>query len=178
MTSDRIVARYERTTNQWLASLDHYSEEDLRRSNPDGPDAWTLGQIYGHILDATESLAIPSIGKCLDPQRVPTDKKMNVAGRLIFFIGSFPPIRIRYKPRPDYVPPSITVEEARAGLIRSLEAIRKVSGSIASADRRRKARHPAFGPLNVDQWLLFAEMHLRHHLRQKVRMDKALGIRH
>jgi len=26
--------------------------------------------------------------------------------------------------------------------------------------------HPVFGPLDVDQWLLFQTKHMRHHLRQ------------
>ncbi|HXI11075.1 MAG TPA: DinB family protein [Thermoanaerobaculia bacterium] len=173
MTSEQVVARFDRTTTDWLDSLGRYCDDDLRRPGPD-PEGWNLGQVYSHIIEATESLAIPSIRKCLDPERKSSPGSMNIAGRLIFFIGSFPPVRIRFKPRPDYVPSDITVDDAKAGLIRTRDAIRSISGSIEKADPLRRARHPAFGPLNAQQWLLFAEMHLRHHLRQKRRIDKAL----
>ena len=38
----------------------------------------------------------------------------------------------------------------------------------------QKAKHPALGYLTADEWFQFCEIHLRHHLRQKARIEKEL----
>jgi hypothetical protein len=40
-----------------------------------------------------------------------------------------------------------------------------------------KVRHPGLGYFNALEWLQFADMHMRHHLRQKRRIEDALKIR-
>jgi hypothetical protein len=37
-----------------------------------------------------------------------------------------------------------------------------------------KSRHPGLGYFNAGEWLRFIEMHMRHHLRQKERIDAFL----
>ena len=37
-----------------------------------------------------------------------------------------------------------------------------------------KAKHPGLNYLNASEWLQFADMHMRHHLRQKKRIDDFL----
>jgi hypothetical protein len=38
-----------------------------------------------------------------------------------------------------------------------------------------KNKHPGLDYFNANEWLQFAEMHLRHHLRQKKRIDNLPG---
>jgi hypothetical protein len=40
-----------------------------------------------------------------------------------------------------------------------------------------KTKHPGLGFFNANEWLQFAEMHLRHHLKQKERIEEFLKIR-
>lgn len=176
MRSQSVVDAFQRTTDEWLAALDTYTPEDFVKKLPVEGE-WNLQQVYGHIIEATESLAVPSIEKCLNDGRRPTEATMNVWGRIFFLLGSFPPIRIRFKPRPDYQPRAIaTIQDARAGLLRARDKVNAASTRIAAADPARKSRHPAFGALNAAEWLQFAEMHLRHHLRQKRRVERALSL--
>jgi hypothetical protein len=40
---------------------------------------------------------------------------------------------------------------------------------------KEKTKHPGFHYLNAIEWLQFIEMHFRHHLKQKKRIDKYLN---
>ena len=44
-----------------------------------------------------------------------------------------------------------------------------------SAPKSRRFKHAA-ARLNAAQWYQIAEMHLRHHLRQLTRAERALGF--
>jgi hypothetical protein len=37
-----------------------------------------------------------------------------------------------------------------------------------------KTKHPGLGYFSAHEWLQFADMHFRHHLRQKKRIDDFL----
>ena len=39
-----------------------------------------------------------------------------------------------------------------------------------------KTKHPGLGYFSAEEWLQFAEMHFRHHLRQKKRIDEFLKM--
>lgn len=39
-----------------------------------------------------------------------------------------------------------------------------------------KTKHPGLGYFDASEWLRFAEMHMRHHLRQKGRIEDALQL--
>jgi len=40
-----------------------------------------------------------------------------------------------------------------------------------------KSKHPGLGFFSASEWFQFAEMHLRHHLKQKERIDRFLQIK-
>jgi hypothetical protein len=46
---------------------------------------------------------------------------------------------------------------------------------LSSASEIPKTAHPAFGFLNAREWFHLIEMHFRHHLRQKKRLDRFLA---
>ncbi|HVT05306.1 MAG TPA: DinB family protein [Thermoanaerobaculia bacterium] len=160
----------------WRDALEQTS--DLRLSAPTEPGQWTLGQVYAHIIEATDGLAIPQLEKCLSPDRESTTKGKTIPGIAVFALGAIPPIRIRFRPSPDYVPKQPANREAiRVSLdameTRLLELVDRVEG--APTDRR--ARHPLLGMLNAAEWLQFAQMHLRHHLRQRRRLERILDAK-
>lgn len=45
---------------------------------------------------------------------------------------------------------------------------------VSSTSGRAKTRHPGLGYFSAQEWLQYADMHLRHHLRQKMRLDEAM----
>jgi hypothetical protein len=56
----------------------------------------------------------------------------------------------------------------------ALTAIQRDVHGIDFSSGRGKAGHPGLGYFSAAEWLQFAEMHLRHHFRQKERLDVAL----
>ena len=49
------------------------------------------------------------------------------------------------------------------------------AAQIENNKSRGKTKHPGFNYFNAIEWLQFAEMHLRHHLKQKERIEKNLN---
>jgi len=45
---------------------------------------------------------------------------------------------------------------------------------IPASDFKGKTKHPGLLYFNAGEWLQFATIHLRHHLRQKKRIDTLL----
>jgi len=73
-------------------------------------------------------------------------------------------------PQPD------SKEQLMSCLINLKEEVRNVEVLISESSFKGKTKHPGLGYFNANQWLQFAEMHFRHHLRQKKRIDRFLGI--
>ena len=46
---------------------------------------------------------------------------------------------------------------------------------IDNSKSKGKTKHPGFNYFNATEWLQFAEMHLRHHLKQKERIEEFLN---
>jgi hypothetical protein len=44
-----------------------------------------------------------------------------------------------------------------------------------TADARGKSKHPGLGYFTAQEWFQYVEMHMRHHLRQKARLDTYLA---
>lgn len=56
------------------------------------------------------------------------------------------------------------------------DEINKVEILISKSSFKGKTKHPGLGYFNASEWLRFAEMHFRHHLKQKKRIDDFLKI--
>lgn len=46
---------------------------------------------------------------------------------------------------------------------------------ISTSDYRGKTKHPGLSYLGTWEWVQFIDIHFRHHLRQKERLDRYLG---
>ena len=47
---------------------------------------------------------------------------------------------------------------------------------IANSKSKGKTKHPGLNYFNANEWLQFAEMHLRHHLKQEKRIEEFLKL--
>ena len=63
----------------------------------------------------------------------------------------------------------------------TLEEIKKMAATyiqrIPDSDPALKTRHPFLGWLNTAEWIQLCNIHFRHHLRQKSRLQKHLGLK-
>lgn len=96
-------------------------------------------------------------------------------GKITFALGSFLPARIKVPPSDAYTPKQPAgIQEMKAGLAHLLEAVRETGRALEGAAEAQLTRHPALGALNAREWFQLIEMHFRHHLRQKRRLDQFL----
>ncbi len=113
-TTQSILTQFEKTSGIWLASLNKYSEEQFARK-PDA-NSWSIGQVYNHLVAGTRLYHLQQIAQCLEGRQIEQNEKMKFPGKIIFFLGSFPPTRVKVPPSETYTPkqpPNIDGNENR-----------------------------------------------------------------
>ena len=96
----------------------------------------------------------------------------------MFLANEFSDKRLDGPPQNASTPQPGSKEEIRDGLQKVKLEIDEASKPMASSTFEGKCRHFALGYLSAGQWLQLADMHLRHHLRQKSRIDSYLKLTH
>jgi hypothetical protein len=172
---DKAYSKAMATVGHWKNELDRYTKEDFARTPGEGQ--WTIGQVYAHLMLGATMFMLPNAEKCLQKVKTQNGSK-NLNGKIIFLLGGFPPIRVKVPealaqfPTPQPESPEVV----KAGLEALLVQLGQVKDKMnANFDPNHKRKHPVLGMLNALEWFQNVEMHFRHHLRQKKRLDKFLG---
>ncbi|MGH7600757.1 MAG: DinB family protein [bacterium] len=169
-----IFYHFEKTARIWLIALNDYTDEQFARKPSE--TQWSIGQVYYHLVVRTENFHLRACQKCLENRAEVTEGGKTLAGKIVFLLGSFPPVKIHVPPPPEYTPKQPQSRaEMREGLLKLIETMRTLAPQIDHASPVQKWKHPALGMLNANEWYRLIEMHFRHHLRQKARLDKFLA---
>ena len=167
-----LLQRFNDTIGQWICFLDDYTLEMLRQ--PPRAGSWSLGQVYRHIIDDTRSFA-RQMRESLD-NPADGEKEMHEDARTMLRNNAFPD-RMIQGPATNIL---ILQPQDKGQLIQELLSIRdevnKLFSSSNIAGATGKTPHPGLNYFNTLEWLQFAEMHMRHHFRQKKRIDEQLFI--
>ena len=159
------------TIDHWIRELDHYDFETLCRKP--SPTGWSLGQVYMHLIENSQ-FCIDRIQTCLA-----TNENAHLQpaphGRCMLQQNAFPDEIIEGPPSNQSTPQP----ENKIQILLALQHIRSEMNILATrmgeGNYEGKAKHPGLLYMNAYEWLQFADMHLRHHLRQKARMDQYLA---
>jgi len=174
-TTQSILSQFEKTAGVWLASLDQYSEEQFAKKPNE--DSWSIGQVYNHIVVSARLYHLQQIAQCLEGKQTERNVGKKLPGKLTFFLGSFPPMRIKVPPSETYTPKQPpNIEAMKIGLQKLIKIMRETEQKLSGASEFPKTAHPVFGFLNAREWFYLIEMHFRHHLRQKRRLDRFLAL--
>jgi hypothetical protein len=186
MDTKETLRKFEQTMDIYLKGLDRFDMKQLLWKPAE--DEWSLGQMYMHLSLATQNMQLRNARLCLSPDGHPAvaEREKTEAGAAVFAAGSLPPERVRVPPSPQYTPPQ---PESKEQIVRELnEAVRRMreiepelaaafapaaESAPPSGVRRRTVDHPRLGGLNALEWFQLAEMHVRHHLLQKKRLEDA-----
>lgn len=176
MNTKESLQRLVEITNHYIQELDAYSEEQLRRQ-PD-EESWSLGQMYLHLIQAANFMQLGNAEKCKqqseEAEAVAEGK--TEAGEAIFRLGGFPPIQIKVPASPQYTPRQAeSKQELIAGMQDVLRRASELEQQLATIPPQITAAHPRLGGLNATEWFLLIEMHYRHHLLQKERLQQFLA---
>lgn len=165
-----ILDRFNETIDKWIGWLDNYTLEMLCQQPQ--PDSWSLGQVYVHIIDDT-TWFVEQMRTCL-LTNTNSEKEMHEMARVMFRNNEFPDTQL--------TGPSTGVSmrqpENKEELEQALTSIKDKANNLYFASdpsmSTGKTQHPGFHFFSALEWLQFAEMHMRHHFRQKKRIDDIL----
>jgi len=73
-----------------------------------------------------------------------------------------------------YLPQPNSKVQLLRDLIHIKEEMNQLAILIAETPFMGKTKHPGLNYFSANEWLQFADMHFRHHLRQKKRIDDFL----
>jgi hypothetical protein len=140
---DSLVALMERTGEDWRRCLDGVSEAQAEFSPAQGE--WTTKEVVTHFLLATSGVN-EQIGELTSGQDV---------GQLA-------------SAAPDERPTETTsVAELSSETVAIFDEIARLTRALeGNPHLERQFPHPAFGQLNILQWIAFQRMHGMDHMRQ------------
>jgi hypothetical protein len=154
-----LIDQFNTTIDDWIISLDQYSFDEL---------------LYMHLVNETRYY-ISQMEECLKTN-AHAEEKMKEAGVIMFSNNAFPDARI--KGEPDSIA-KIQQPLSKSKLRQEMSTLKTDMNNLWARNVQQpavgKTMHPGLGYFNAMEWFQFAEMHLRHHFRQKNRIEK--GIR-
>ncbi|MBN9299164.1 MAG: DinB family protein [Filimonas sp.] len=167
-----LLTRFNETADVLLNALARYSLTTLQQQLQ--PGAWSLGQMYTHILDDTEYYIEQMKAALATAEN--TTETMHTDAKAMFANNAFPDIQIAGPTTGIYIPQP----ESKELLVQRLSSIKATINTLyQSFDDTKpqgKTLHPGLLFFSSLEWLQFAEMHMRHHFRQKERIERALKL--
>src|SRR5690242_7193469 len=161
------------TIDKWIDLANKYSLSTLLKKPSD--ESWSLGQVAMHI-DAETNFYITQIETCLHSSENSTESMTDDA-KTMFEQNSFLNIKIR---RDDTLSQHYPQPESKDDLYDRMNKLKERLNSLVikihARNSKGKTMHPGLGYFNAEQWLQFAEMHMRHHLRQKATIETELNL--
>lgn len=172
MNTTKTLHQFKKTLELWKDELAHYEFHTLLKK----PNAasWSMGQVYIHLINSTLNFHLQQVQSCVEHQEN-AEKSKNFRGFMTYqILGSFPPIKIKVPASTFYTPKQ---PESKEQIIQGLDKVKtemELTLPKLETKRQGKTKHPGFDYLNGNEWYRLIEMHFRHHLRQKARIDHYL----
>lgn len=164
------LEQFNKTIDTWINILDDHTLETLTQKPI--PGSWSLGQVYVHILSDT-AYHIAQMKAALETD-ANSGEQMHANAKTMFSNGSFPDMQIVGPGTDDNTPQPTSKEDLLWKLIAMRADVNVLCRSNDLTQAKGKSKHPGLEYFSALDWLIFTEMHMRHHLRQKARIEKNL----
>ena len=160
------------TIENCLLALENYPFPQL--SIKYDPKKWSIGQLFEHVIESTDFF-LDNVESCLGHMQG-ADEVTSERALRVFAANELPDIEIVGPASNDLTPQPESIESMREGLtsikLRAMTVREKLAGDPLSG----KVKHPGLGYFDAAQWYQFADIHIRHHLRQLPRMEEKLSL--
>ena len=156
----------------WISELPRYKTDKLVTKPT--PDSWSIGQLCMHLVENTDWF-IEQAKTCL-ANNDHTIEEATPAGKAMLLNNDFPDDALEGPPENAHTPQPDSLEQLTNDLLGLKNRVNDIEKLISTTSGKGKTKHPGLGYFDAHEWLQFAEMHLRHHQRQKKRIDKFLNI--
>ncbi|MEW6194354.1 MAG: DinB family protein [Bacteroidota bacterium] len=174
-TPSENFSKFEPLVRHWQNELNKYTEEQFLRKPKE--DEWSIGQVYMHLFQSAKFLHIKKIEECASQNGNAKTSGKTKRGKIIYALGMLLPVRVKVPPSPQYTPAQPkNKEEAFEKLNQIIVEMKNIIPITECAPLESRTTHPALGYLNAREWYQLIRMHYQHHLRQKSRLDKFLGV--
>ena len=160
----------EHSIDHWIQALDQYDLKQLC-SKP-SQNSWSMGQLYRHLI-ADTGYYIEQIRLCLDTNEHATEESAAFAQSILHNNG-FPDQQIKGDPSHASIPQPTDKKQLITDLQKLKEAVLVLKEAVFSSQSKGKTKHPGLGYFSAREWYRFADLHFRHHLKQKNRIDHFL----
>lgn len=172
MNNKKTLEKFTKTLELWKTELTEYDLQTLLKKP--NSESWSMGQVYIHLINSTLNFHLQQVKSSLEHQEN-AEKSKNFRGFITYnILGSFPPIKIKVPASEFYTPKQ---PESKDQLLKGLNKVKmemELTLAKLETEKQGKTIHPGFDYLNGNEWYRLIEMHFRHHLRQKARIDKYL----
>ena len=165
-----FIESFNQTIDIWIQALEQYSFTQL--CTRPAVKSWSPGQLYLHLINDTHYY-IEQIKTCITTNDNSMEKA-SPGATIMFCNNEFPDAIIEGHPDNSLIPQPGSKEQLLHSLIKLKDEINRVDSLISTSVFKGKTNHPGFNYLGAGEWFQLAEMHFRHHLRQKKRMDDFL----
>lgn len=136
--------------------------------------SWSLGQVCVHLIVTTDHY-LKQVSICLATDENAT-VEMSSNAKVMFRNNAIPDELIKGPPSNLNTPQPGSKEELVDGLVKLKEEIDTIGRLVSGSQSKGKTKHPGLLYFNAHEWLQFAEMHFRHHERQKKRIQAFLKM--
>jgi DinB superfamily len=166
------IDKFNHTIDQWIAALEtcHF---DTLLLKPSGT-GWSLGQLYTHLIEDTR-FYMTQIDSCISNNDHAAAQALPMAQKLLQE-NAFPDILIEGAADNALIPQPTDKAILSKDLLQVKEDMNALAQKMAISPFNGKSLHPGFQYLGAEEWLQLADMHFRHHLRQKKRLDDWLVL--
>lgn len=167
-----LIEDFNHTINIWIKELEQYSFTQLCAKPSE--NSWSLGQLYLHLVNDT-NYYIDQMKICVSNNDNEIEESAPFA-KMLFLNNDFPDEIIEGAPSNANIPQPYDKEQLMNNLVNIKNEINCIEKQISEGCFSGKTKHPGLNYFSAKEWLQFAEMHFRHHLRQKKRIDDFLKI--
>ena len=168
--SKKIIDDFNHTIGIWIKELERY--EFVHLCSKPSPHSWSLGQVYVHLIYDTKYY-IEQIKTCVTTNDNATEEP-SPDGKTMLSNNDFPDEALEGAPSNAHIPQPENKEQLLEELTNIQKEINDLAIKIAESSFHGKTKHPGLNYFGAMDWLQFADMHFRHHLRQKKRIDNYL----
>ena len=167
---EMLIENFNHTIGAWQNALEGYDYQQLTAKL--STTTWSIGQVYMHLLEDT-SYYLEQIHVCVANNDHATEVA-TIEGRVMLSNSDFPNEILEGAPSNAFVPQPESKEQLMTDLSNLKSHMNLAAIKISESPFCGKTQHPGLGYFSAHEWVQFADMHFRHHLRQKKRIDDFL----
>jgi len=169
-----VYSKLEELIGYFIQELGNYPEEQFQYKNDE--ETWSLAQMFQHMYTAS-TFFMYSASNCLRQRKGSTEGEKTPVGVGLYQRNAFPDKEIKQpKEWIKGAPEAKTQEETKQQWQALLPKLKELAEAVAQDDGSYKNNHVFFGMLTATEWYQQIEMHNRHHLKQKKKLENLANI--